>query len=296
MTKSIIIAAFVPPLKLDLQYFAQTKASDLVNPEVMQAAMPGKLENAIKFRKYADIDHELVGQPGDTITRPKYAYIGPADDLEEGVPMDTSKMSMTTTQVTIKETGKAVEITEKAIITNVGGTVGEAERQLALSMADKVDIDYIAELEKAVQTVSGSPTTVAKILEAIAVFNAESDLNLVLFINPTDYTKLVQSLLTAGGATQQQALSTGQVSELVGVKTIERTRRVAEGKGFLQVFNTSEPGDSEDQSSAMEIVLKKDVAVNRDGDILARTVVVAANTYYTVNLKNDAGVVKFSGA
>lgn len=295
MKKSMFVAAIVPLVKLDLQFFAQTKASNLVNPEVMQAAMPGKLENAIKFRKYADVDRELVGQPGDTITRPKYAYIGPAADLTEGVPMDTSQMSMTTTKVTVKETGKAVEITEKAILTNINGTVGEAERQLALSMADKVEIDYIAELEKAVQTVSGSPITVAKILEGIAVFNSESDLNLVLFINPKDYTKLVQSLLTAGGAIQQHALSSGQVSELVGVKAIERTRRVTEGKGYLQVFNTAEPNDSKDQSSAMEIVLKRDVAVNRDGDILARTVVIAANTYYTVNLKNDAGVVKFTG-
>jgi hypothetical protein len=35
-------------------------------------------------------------------------------------------MSMTTTQVTVKETGKAVEITETAVITNVDGTLNEA--------------------------------------------------------------------------------------------------------------------------------------------------------------------------
>lgn len=283
-------------LELDIQYFAQTKAADLVDPEVMAVAVSGKLENAIKFRNYADIDRTLVGVPGSTITRPKYGYVGPAVDLQEGVPMDTSKMSMTTTQVTVKETGKAIEVTETAIITNVGGTVGEAERQLALAMADKVETEYIATLETALQTVAGSPTTAAKILEGIAVFNSESDLNLVLFINPKDYTKLVGSLLTAGGATQERAITTGQVAELVGVNAIERTRRVAEGKGYLQVYATQEPDQSEDQSSAMEIVMKKDVAVNRDGDILARTVVIAANSHYTVNLKNDAGVVKFTGA
>lgn len=283
-------------LELNIQFFAQTKAADLVDPEVMALAVSGKLENALKFRNYADIDRTLVGVPGSTITRPKYGYVGPAEDLQEGVPMDTSKMSMTTTQVTVKETGKAIEVTETAIITNVGGTVGEAERQLALAMADKVDTEYIAALETAKQTVAGSPTTVAKILEGVAVFNSESDLNLVLFINPKDYTKLVGSLLTAGGTTQERAMTTGQVAELVGVKAIERSRRVTEGKGYLQVYATQEPEQSEDQSSAMEIVMKKDVAINRDGDILARTVVVAANSHYAVNLKNDAGVVKFTGA
>lgn len=281
--------------KLNLQFFAQTQASDLVDPEVMAPAIAGKMENAIKFTKYADLDTTLVGQPGSTITRPKYGYIGAAEDLTEGVPMDTSKMSMTTTEVAVKETGKAVEITEKAIITNVGGTVGEAERQLAIAMADKVEIDYIAALDTALQTVSGSPTTPAKILEAVTVFDSEGDLDLVLFMNPADYTTLVQNLLTVGGTVQERALTSGQVSELLGLKAIERSRRVAAGKGYLQIYSTTAPEESEDPTSAVEIVLKQDVGVNKDADILKRTVVIAANRHYVVNLKDDKGVVKFTG-
>lgn len=282
--------------KLNLQFFAQTQASDLVDPEVMAPAIAGKMENAIKFTKYADLDTTLVGQPGSTITRPKYGYIGAAEDLTEGVPMDTSKMSMTTTEVAVKETGKAVEITEKAIITNVGGTVGEAERQLAIAMADKVEIDYIAALDTALQTVGGSPTTPAKILEAVTVFDSEGDLDLVLFMNPADYTTLVQNLLTVGGTVQERALTSGQVSELLGLKAIERSRRVAAGKGYLQIYSTTAPEESEDPKSAVEIVLKQDVGVNKDADILKRTVVIAANRHYVVNLKDDKGVVKFTGA
>lgn len=281
--------------KLNLQFFAQTQASDLVDPEVMAPAIAGKMENAIKFTKYADLDTTLVGQPGSTITRPKYGYIGAAEDLTEGVPMDTSKMSMTTTEVAVKETGKAVEITEKAIITNVGGTVGEAERQLAIAMADKVEIDYIAALDTALQTVGGSPTTPAKILEAVTVFDSEGDLDLVLFMNPADYTTLVQNLLTVGGTVQERALTSGQVSELLGLKAIERSRRVATGKGYLQIYSTTAPEESEDPASAVEIVLKQDVGVNKDADILKRTVVIAANRHYVVNLKDDKGVVKFTG-
>lgn len=282
-------------LALNLQFFAETKASNLVDPEVMAPAIAGKMGKAIKFAPYADIDSSLQGQPGSTITRPKYGYIGAAADLVEGVAMDTTAMSMTTTEVTVKETGKAVEITEKAIITNVGGTVSEAENQLGLSMADKVDIDYVAALDKALQTVAGSPTTTANILAGIDVFDTESDINLVLFINPKDYTKLVQNLLTVGGSVQERAITTGQVSELLGLKAIERTKRVAEGKGYLQVFSTTAPEDSEGQSSAIEIVLKQEVSVQKGTDILKRTVVIATNRHYAVNLKNDKGVVKFTG-
>lgn len=282
-------------VKLNLQHFAETKASNLVDPEVMAPAIAGKMSKAIKFAPYADVDTTLQGQPGSTITRPKYGYIGAAADLVEGVAMDTTAMSMTTTEVTVKETGKAVEITEKAIITNVGGTIGEAERQLSLAMSDKIDLDYVAALETGLQTVAGSPTTVANILAGIDVFDSESDINLVLFINPKDYTKLVQNLLTAGGSVQERAITTGQVSELLGLKAIERTKRVVEGKGYLQVFSTNEPNDSEGQSSAVEIVLKQEVNVQKDSDILKRTVVIATNRHYAVSLKNDKGVVKFTG-
>lgn len=269
------------PLKLNIQFFAQTKAGDLINPEVLAKEVAGKLDKAIRFTPYAVVDNTLVGQPGDTITRPKYAYIGAAEDLKEGVPMDTAKLSMTTTDVTVKETGKAVEITEKAIITNVDGTVAEASNQIAMSIADKVEIDYLASLNTGVLKTSTTPVSASNILDAIDLFNSEDDQEIVLFINPKDYTKLVKSLFNAGGDVQTTAITKGAVAEIVGVKDIVRTKRVDEGKGFLQVFG------------AVEIVKKKDVAIASDHDILARTVVLAGNYHYTTNLKNDNGVVKF---
>lgn len=59
-------------LQLNLQFFAseQTKKADLINPEVLANVVGGKLEKEIRFSPYAVIDNTLVGQPGDTITRP----------------------------------------------------------------------------------------------------------------------------------------------------------------------------------------------------------------------------------
>lgn len=271
------------PLKLDIQFFAQTKAADLINPQVLAPAISAQLDKAIRFTPYATLDNTLKGTSGDTITRPKYAYIGAAADLTEGVPMNTDKLSMTTTTVTVKEAGKAVEITEKAIITNVEGTVNEATKQLGMAMADKVEIDYLASLEKSLLTVPGSPTSIDSILAAIDVFDLEDEMDMVLFVNTKDYTKLVKSLFNVGGTTQQTAITKAQVAELLGIKDIVKTKRVTEGKGYLQLFG------------AVEIVKKKEIELKTDQDILARTIVLAANTYYTTNLYNDNGVVKFTG-
>ncbi|MFD2867483.1 N4-gp56 family major capsid protein [Kurthia populi] len=284
MKKTAIVASAPLLLNLDIQFFAQTKASDLINPEVLADAISAELPTAIRFTPYAVTDNTLTGQPGDTITRPKYGYVGPAEDLTEGVPMDTSKMSMTTTQVTVKEAGKAIEVTEKAVITNVTGTLEEAKKQLTKAMADKVEIDYLATLGTSLLTSTLGAETPGAILDAIDVFGDEDEQSLVLFVHPKDYTKLVKNLFAVGGSTQETAVTKAQVSELVGVKDIVKTKRLTEGTSYLQKFG------------AVEIVNKKKVNLETDYDILARTHVLAANAHYTTNLRDDNGVVKITKA
>lgn len=284
MKKTAIVASTPLLLNLDIQFFAQTKASDLINPEVLADAISAELPTAIRFTPYAVTDNTLTGQPGDTITRPKYGYVGPAEDLTEGVPMDTSKMSMTTTQVTVKEAGKAIEVTEKAVITNVTGTLEEAKKQLTKAMADKVEINYLATLGTSLLTSTLGAETPGAILDAIDVFGDEDEQSLVLFVHPKDYTKLVKNLFAVGGSTQETAVTKAQVSELVGVKDIVKTKRLTEGTSYLQKFG------------AVEIVNKKKVNLETDYDILARTHVLAANAHYTTNLRDDNGVVKITKA
>jgi hypothetical protein len=254
----------------------QTNAIDLINPEVLQDAVSAKLPKAIKFAPYAKVDDTLVGMGGDTITRPKYAYVGAAEDLVEGTPMTPAKMSMSTTQVTVKEAGKSIELTEKAILTNVDGTVANAEDQIVKALADKVDIDYLATLGTTLLSFNGTATSSSNILDAIDVFGDENDENYILFINPKDYTKLLKSF------NSPTALSREQVAELVGVKEIVKTNRVAVGTSFIQ------------KEGAVEIVYKKQPSIKVDEDILARTVVLAGNQYYTTNLFDDSGVVKLA--
>ena len=252
-----------------------TKAIDLLNPEVMADAIGAELENKIRFAPYAKIDTTLVGRAGDTITRPKYAYIGPAESLTEGVPMDTSKLSMTTTTVTVKEAGKAVEVTETAILTNVNGTMSEAQKQIGMSIADKLEMDYIASMGETLLTLAKAPTVAENIIDAIAIFNDEDVEDYILFISPADYTTLHKSMIVGN-----TFLSMSQIAELLGLKEIVRTNRVEVGTAFLQ------------KQDAVEIVYKKRPELKADEDILARTVVMAGNTFYTTNLYNEGGVVK----
>ena len=95
---------------------AITKLENMVNPEVMADMISFELEKAIKFTPVAIVDNTLAGQPGNTITVPKFEYIGAAEDVAEGGRINTTTLTATTKQATIKKTGKAVEITDEAIL------------------------------------------------------------------------------------------------------------------------------------------------------------------------------------
>ena len=76
----------------------QTKLANLVDPQVMADMVSAKLPKKIKFSPIARVDTTLVGRPGSTIVVPKYAYIGDAQDVAEGVAMGTTVLTTSTTE------------------------------------------------------------------------------------------------------------------------------------------------------------------------------------------------------
>ena len=108
-----------------------TKLAQLIDPEVMAPMISAKIENAIVATPFAKIDNTLVGKAGDTITIPKYEYIGDAEDLAEGVTADKTKLTTTSAPFTVKKAVKQVELTDEAVLSGYGNPVGETNSQLA---------------------------------------------------------------------------------------------------------------------------------------------------------------------
>lgn len=125
-----------------------TKLESLIDPEVMAPMISGKLEKAIVATPFAKIDNTLEGQPGSTITVPKYEYIGDAEDVAEGVEQGESILTATSKEYKIKKAVKDVILTDEAVLNGYGNPVGEANNQLGLSLASKIDNDVMTELQK----------------------------------------------------------------------------------------------------------------------------------------------------
>ena len=220
-----------------------TKIADLINPEVMADMISAKIPKKIVVAPFAKIDETLVGQPGDTITVPQYAYIGDAVDVAEGVAAETVKLSASTTQVKVKKAMKAVELTDEAVLSGYGNPVGETNNQIAKSVAAKVDNDCMDALYNAQLFYDGSSTTISYngIVDAIDVFDEEINTEKVMFVSPKQVTALRKdtnfiSIDKYGAGTN--VMLTGEIGRIANTRIVP-SKKV---KDFSEWYSPSESG------------------------------------------------------
>ena len=166
---------------------AMTKLENLIDAEVMADAISGKVTSKIVVTPFAKVDTTLEGKnAGDTITVPRFAYIGDAEDIAEGIECGTVQLTADTSEAKVKKAMKAVTLSDEAILSGYGDPLGQTNTQLAKAIASKVDADAMEALQTAQLTYdgSGSKISYAGIVDAIDVFNEEFNSNKVLFVNP----------------------------------------------------------------------------------------------------------------
>lgn len=277
----------------------QTKIAQMVNPEVMADMVSAKLPKMIKFTPLAYVERELVGQPGNTLTVPKWEYSGDAKDIEEGVAIEPDQLTTKKSTMTIKKAGKGIELTDEAVLSGLGDPIGQATHQIALAIANKVDNDLVEEAKKATQFVAEAPTTGAALDKALAVFADEEDARYVALVNPEDAIALRADTAkewVRGSEIGADIVISGTFGEAHGIQIV-RSKKVDKGKGFLVKVSAVET-DTDDVAKygAFVINLKRDVAVETDRDILKKTTVITGDEHYGVYLYDPTKVVKFGGA
>lgn len=275
-----------------------TTTANVVIPEVMADMISAKLPNKLRFAALADIDDTLEGKPGDTITYPKWKYIGPAEDVAEGATIPLDQLGKTTADVKIKKAAKGVEITDEAMLSGFGDPVGEAGNQLTLSLADKVDNDLLALVDSSIQKVETATTgkiTLADLRKAIDVFTDEDLQNMVLVTSRNDATNLRDEYLAANSGADVAAnmQTAGAFARVLGVDII-RSNKISNGKGAL-VKTTFDP-ETEEAGKAFRIVMKRGVQVESDRDITTKTIVITADEHYGVYLYDPSKLVLITSA
>lgn len=263
---------------------AQTKLTNMVDPEVLAEMISAKLEDAIRFAPLANVDNTLVGQPGSTITVPKFKYIGDASDVAEGTEIDLALLETSTEEFSIKKAGKGVELTDEAVLSGYGDPVGEAGNQLTMAIANKVDNDVLTALGGTTLETTPTEMDIDAIDKAQGVFNDEDQSPMVLIVNPKDAAALRKSAgndWTRASELGDNILVSGAFGELLGAQVI-RSRKLDEGTAYLV------------KQGALSIYKKRDVAVESDRDIVKKTSIMTADQHYGAHLYDESKAVKIT--
>ncbi|MFD4371501.1 N4-gp56 family major capsid protein [Streptomyces sp. NPDC058527] len=275
---------------------AQTTSANMIVPEVWGDMSQAEFLGKVRVAGSAAVleDSSLEGVPGDTINFPKWGALGELDDLTEGTPMTPAAMSTSSSEATIKEAGKAVEITDRARLVGIGDPEAEARRQFGVLAARKVDAALIAQAQ-ADETAQGGGTPLtftapagttklawaSGIVPAIAAFGDEwepSDFA-GLWINSAQLADVFADpqFIDASKLGGDTPVRTGMIGTVAGVPVIV-TNRVAAKKFLLM------------KRSALGLLYKRRPLVESDRDILARSTVVTTTLHYAVKRLNDRGV------
>lgn len=263
-----------------------TKLNDLFNPQVVGDMIDKKLTDAIKFSPLCVVDTTLRGRPGDTLTLPSYAYIGDAEDVEEGADTPIAKLTESTADVKVKKAGKGVEISDEAILSGYGQPADEAVSQLILSIASKVDNDTITTLDGIAVGMTQTKSTETfpeTVNDALEKFGEDIDGEKVLLVSPAEYTVLrkAEAWLPASEIASAIIIK-GAVGEIYGCQVVVTNKLKGKNKAFIV-----KPG-------ALRLILKRDTLVETDRDIIAKTNIITADKHYATYLYNPSKAIKIA--
>ena len=276
-----------------------TKLENLINPEVMSSIISAKVEKKVAVMPFAKVDTTLQGQAGNTITIPVFGYIGDASNVEEGASIGAEQLTTTDKQFTVKKIGKGVDLTDEAILSGYGDPVGEANKQLAMAISQKIDQDAIDALYGASLKFDGVANKIsyAGIVDAIDKFEEEYNTEKVMFIHPKQLSQLRKDadFTSADKYVNGNYIAVnGEVGKIANCRVVvsKRVKESDDTNGYVNpIVKINFDSETEESASALTIFLKKGVAVETDRDIDKQVNMIRASEHYVVALTDESKVV-----
>ena len=268
-----------------------TKLANLIDPQVLADLIDKKLVDAMKFSPLATIDTTLVGRPGSTVSLPSFNYIGDSTVIAEGADIPIAQLTSTMTPVSIHKIGRGTQLTDESVLSGFGDPMGEAAKQLALSVASGLDNEALAVLAAIaapmVSTVGTAGTlSFDDVADALELFGEDIEGTKVLLCSPKQYTGFRKSpdWVPASEISADIALK-GVVGMVQGCQVIV-SNKLKEANSAENAFIVK-PG-------ALRIYLKRDTLIESDRDIINKSTVITVDKHEVCYLYDSSKAIKIT--
>ena len=266
--------------------------NEYLAPEVIGDEIAAKLPAMIKFAPLAEIDTTLVGRDGDTVTIPKYAYVGDADVVARGEAIPVAAMNTTVDKATVVMYGKGIPVTDDELLSAFGDPVGAAVDNLTKAIAAGIDNGCLEALQSAPLYVGdGTEAINADLInQATDLFDDEANEPKLLFIAPAQ-AKAIRDLRATGDFLNRNDMVDYGIEpimpDVIGMVgdaqiVISKKIKAVDGKYNNVVVK---PG-------ALTIYMKRDVEIELDRDARHSTTYVLATEHCVPHLSDDSKVVR----
>lgn len=243
---------------------------DVFDPEVVSDMINAKVSKKAVMSGYIKVDSTLQGVPGSTVTVPRWGYIGEAVELEEGQPIDTTKMAFTTAQYGIKKIGKGVMLTDEAQLSGYGNPMGTATNQIALSISEKLDNDRVAVLYESKNVVDASTAAIkyTAIVDGVDMFGEEEESRKVILIHSKQKTQLRKDAdFLSADKFQSGVMVSGAIGRVAGCDVVVSNKvKLEDGVYYNPIIKLDNDAETEDDLPAVTYFLKRGNLVEHKRD------------------------------
>lgn len=234
---------------------------DVFDPQVVSDMINAKVEKKAAMKGYVKVNSTLQGVPGSEVTVPRWGYIGEAVDLEEGQPIDSTKMAFTTAKYGIKKIGKGVMLTDEAQMCGYGNPMGTATTQIAMSIDEKLDNDEVAVMYESQNIVDASTAAIkyTAVVDGVDMFGEEEDSKKVIFIHSKQKTQLRKDPdFLSADKFAPGVMQNGVIGRIAGCDVkVSNKVKLEEGVYYNPIVKLNNDAETEDDMPAITYFLKR---------------------------------------
>lgn len=271
----------------------------IIVPSIFADATNAAMDHAIRIGKVAFDATDLVPditECGDEVHFPTIDRISGAEVMEKGTDLTPSELSMTDNKATIKQVGKAVRVYDKDATQVKGRVVDLLSEQIGQAMADAVDADLVAEMDKAAayKTATGEADQITYIEVESGFDNFGDNVATNSFAGI-----IINSRLRSFFMAMPQFTKVDYTFAKEGNGVVDDEGIVGYWNGIIPVIvcnnNTYDTTKNECKTyivkkDSLGIIVQKEASVEEERESLKKSTLLSADKLYAVKLLNTKGV------